>query len=247
MKYMGSKARFAKQIYSVMDSVVDISKYSRYVEPFVGGGNSMAVASSTFERSGYDTNHYVIALLDAVANKNWSPPDVVTEAEYQDVRLNKNSYSDEYVGFVGIGCSYSGKWFGGYARGNAANGTPRNYCAESKRNILKQASLLRGVHFETQSYENLHISQDSLVYCDPPYANTTKYAHSFDSEHFWGWCTELSLQSIPVFVSEYVAPADWTSVWQQSTTSSLTKDTGSKAGVEKLFVHNNLLKKVSNA
>ena len=38
-----------------------------------------------------------------------------------------------------------------------------------------------------------------------------------------------------VFVSEYSAPAGFTCVFEKSLTSSLTKDTGSKTGLEKLF------------
>ena len=45
------------------------------------------------------------------------------------------------------------------------------------------------------------------------------------------------MQNHKVFISEYNAPDDFVSVWQKEITSSLGKDTGSKKGVEKLFVH----------
>ena len=36
-------------------------------------------------------------------------------------------------------------------------------------------------------------------------------------------------------MSEYNAPEDFECVWHKEITSSLTKDTGSKMGIEKLF------------
>ena len=47
----------------------------------------------------------------------------------------------------------------------------------------------------------------------------------------------MAKQGHTVFVSEYNAPNDFISVWQKEITSSLGKDTGSKKGIEKLFVH----------
>lgn len=40
-----------------------------------------------------------------------------------------------------------------------------------------------------------------------------------------------------VFVSEYTAPDDFVCVWSKQVNNSLTKDTGSKKGVECLFIH----------
>lgn len=39
-----------------------------------------------------------------------------------------------------------------------------------------------------------------------------------------------------IFVSEYNAPEDFTCVWEKSVNSSLTKNTGEKQAIEKLFL-----------
>jgi DNA adenine methylase len=39
-----------------------------------------------------------------------------------------------------------------------------------------------------------------------------------------------------IFISEYSAPDDFECIWQKEIVSSLTKNTGSKKGTEKLFV-----------
>jgi DNA adenine methylase len=41
-----------------------------------------------------------------------------------------------------------------------------------------------------------------------------------------------------VFVSEYNMPDDFTCIWSKEQVSSLTRDTGSKTAIEKLFTLN---------
>lgn len=38
MKYMGSKARIAKELVPLIQRQIDLSGYQLYIEPFVGGG-----------------------------------------------------------------------------------------------------------------------------------------------------------------------------------------------------------------
>jgi hypothetical protein len=152
-----------------------------------------------------------------------------------EIKAKKESFPPELVAFVGFLCSFGGKWFGGYARGNDTKGNPRNYCLESKNNILKQAEGLRGVDFIHSSYNQLEIPSNSIIYCDPPYAGTTKYKDGFDHNKFWNWCREKSKEGHKVFISEYNAPDDFECIWEMEVNSSLTKDTGSKKATEKLF------------
>lgn len=230
---MGSKNRHAKEILEIVLKNRKDGQY--YVEPFVGGFNIIDKVSG--KRIGNDIHHYLIELFRAVQG-GWQPPDFISYEQYQDIRKHSSKYSDALVGFVGFGCSYSGKWWGGYARGNDANGTPRNYCAESKRNILSQHNGLQGIEICNTSYSDLIIPENSIIYCDPPYAGATMYKDKFDHNAFWKWCEEMSLAGHDVFVSEYRAPSGWTSVWQKEVHNTLVQDTGSKSGVENLFVFN---------
>jgi len=148
---------------------------------------------------------------------------------------NKKSTFSTLGGFVGIGCSYSGKWFGGYARGNNNKGNPRNYCLESKKNLMNQATKIATVEFYGGDYQAVPIPDNSIIYCDPPYQGTTRYTGNFDHKRFWEWCNEKIEQGHKVFVSEYNAPEDWRCIWEKQVNSSLTKETGSKKSLEKLF------------
>jgi len=140
------------------------------------------------------------------------------------------------IGFIGIGCSYSGKWFGGYARGNASNGKPRNYTKESRDNLLKQKSFIQDVVFDCKNYKDMHIPETkSIIYCDSPHAMTTKYKEQFNSNKFWDWCNEVVRKGCNVFVSEYQAPEGWKYIWEKVVNNSLTKETGCEQATERLF------------
>lgn len=227
MKYMGSKARWATQI---LPHILDARDERLYVEPFLGGANTFHLVGGP--KWGNDANADVIAMFSAIA-AGWNPPENVSEEDYREARLG--NVPPHVRGFIGIGCSYAGKFFGGYARGNDSKGRPRNYAAESRANALRQAVGIVGARLTAVPYWEMDIPSGSIVYCDPPYANATKYATlDFDHAKFWEWCADLSM-ACRVFVSEYAAPPEWRCVWSALGYSSLTQDTGAKRATERLF------------
>ena len=231
MRYMGSKARHAKHIAPIIMRGHDQTK--PYIEPFIGGGNMMSRIGADI-RIGGDVANYAVALLKAVSD-GWVPPSTVSEELYCHVKNNKQDYPPEMVGFVGYSCSFGGKYFGGYCRGKDSKGNARNYAAEQVTHLVKQSRGLSGVKFYVGGYDEIDYPAGSTVYMDPPYVGTTGYASGgFDHDRFWWFCSCLSV-TCRVFVSEYSAPVGWTCVWEKSVTNSLTKDTGAKRGVERLF------------
>ena len=232
MKYMGSKNRIAKHILPIM---LNYRKPGMpWVEPFVGGGN--LIDKVTGPRIGYDGNKHTIEALVAIRDHCHELPKTdrdFTERDYKGLRSKSDGW---LAGYAGFSFSYGGKWLGGWSRGTSAAGKPRDYVAESFRNALVQSPKLKGVQLMCAPYDKAHIPQSSLVYCDPPYKGTTGYSVTqFDHEAFFLWCGCLRDAGNIVFVSEYEAPWDFECVWEKEITSSLTKDTGSKRGVEKLF------------
>jgi len=247
MKYMGSKAKHADEMLGVMEKEIHsrMYEYENYIEPFVGGANMMEKTElyngfKRMKRIANDLNVHLINMFQSL-QKGWTPPDDISEKEYKELKNKSDillgSIESALIGFVGVGCSYSGKWFGGYARGNNNNGSPRNYCLESKKNVLRQIENLRDVIFMCGDYKDLfrNIIRKSIIYCDPPYKGTTEYKNHFDHKEFWDWCDNMVHRGHKVFVSEYTAPEGWRCIWSKEVNSSLTKDTGSKKGIEKLF------------
>lgn len=227
MKYMGSKARHAKEMLPIILAGRKPDQW--YVEPFVGGANMIDKVNGN--RLGADYNADLIILLKAMSLYDyWVPPFKVTEDQYQSARNCPPSIIKSYIGF---GLSYGGKWFGGYRRDKIGK---RDYAFEAYKNYMIQAPRLSGVEFRHSDYRDLIIPKQSVIYCDPPYAGTTRYATGdFDHAAFWRWCDTQVEGGHTVFVSEYTAPEGWECVWEKKVNNTLTKDTGSKQGVERLF------------
>jgi len=233
MKYMGSKARIAKYILPII--LKDRKEGQCYVEPFVGGANMIDKVGGW--RIGADSNDYLIALLEHCSMQlSHDLPSRVYEDDYNHIKNNKHLYSKHIVAHVGFNASFGSKWLGGYARPRKVTGYDRNLIC-GKNALVKKMPLIKGVKFENCSYDDLPIPSGSLIYCDPPYAGTTKYKDDFDHELFWQWCREKVKEGHEVFVSEYNAPDDFICVWQKEIQSGLNTNT-TKKGTEKLFIHN---------
>jgi DNA adenine methylase len=234
MKYMGSKNRIAKHILPIMLAERKEGQY--WVEPFVGGANMIDKVDGN--RIGSDVNKYLIqALVDIRDNVDLLPKDNTefTEDDYKSL-MSRDYRFKGYCGFV---CSYGAKWLGGWSRGKSADGSLRDYVNESYKNALKQSPNIQGVKLVESSYDELKIPDSSIIYCDPPYAGTTKYKGDFNHDRFWKWCRDMNNAGHTVFVSEYNAPDDFECIWSKEIVSSLTKDTGSKKGIERLFRYAN--------
>ena len=227
MKYMGSKRRIAKYILPIILKNRKPNQY--YVEPFVGGCNIIDRVDG--KRIGNDINKYLIALCKEMQKDKIDFP-FVGENEYKAIKNNPELFPDWVLGYVGFQLSFGAKWFGGYRRDKAGI---RNYENEAQQNLKAQQKFLKGIEFYNVNYWELPIPPDSIIYCDPPYANTTKYKDDFDHEKFWEWCKEKVEEGHSVFVSEYNAPDNWVSVWEKEVTTGLDVLT-SKKDVEKLFV-----------
>ena len=147
----------------------------------------------------------------------YQPPEHITEEEYLKVKDNKVDFPDYYVGYVGFHSTFGGKYFGGYARSFKEDKiTPRDMSNETYRNTMKQVPSIRDVSFVGWDYTDIELS-NAVIYCDPPYQNTTKYATGvFDYEKFWDWCRKMSKLN-HVYISEYNAPNDFECIWCKDT------------------------------
>jgi DNA adenine methylase len=228
MKYMGSKARISKEILPIM--LAKRVNNQLWVEPFVGGGNMIDKVAG--QRMGSDSNANAIKALIYIRDDVEKLPR--TRLEFTEEDYKKLRYSDDYKykSYVGFSCSYSGKWLGGWCRSKCGT---RDYVNEAYRNAAKQSSLLSGVTLVCCSYTDLELREPSIIYCDPPYYNTTGYNSKFDHSIFWEWCRKMKYFGHTIFISEYTAPDDFECIWEKTITSSLTKDTGSKKATERLF------------
>lgn len=225
MQYMGSKNRIAKHILPIM--LAERKPEQWWVEPFVGGANM--IDKVTGNRMGNDSHEFLIALLVALRD-GYRPPTDISKELYYAVKSKPQEYPKELVGFVGFLCSFGGKWWGGYAFNKKGD----NYAERGSRCLVKQAKNLDGVVFKSGSYLELEIPENSLIYCDPPYANTCKYKDAFNHDIFWDWCRTQTKNGHTVFISEYSAPNDFVCVKEIQHKTILDKNS-QYPRIEKLF------------
>jgi DNA adenine methylase len=245
MKYMGSKRRIAKHIVPIM------LKHSRdgqfFYDCFTGGGNLIENIPTNLKRVGIDINIFAIEALKFIQTN----VDLLPKNKTQFNEINYNNAKNDYkngnhefkyeLGYVGFALSYGGKFFGGWRRDKEEK---RDYVLEAYKNARKQSKKIQDVLFFCYDYKKFKYQPNSIIYCDPPYQNTTKYKDDFNYNKFWDWCRKQIEHNQLVFVSEYTAPDDFISIWSKELVSSLDKNTGSKKGIENLFVHKTQLEKL---
>jgi DNA adenine methylase len=236
MKYQGSKNRHAKEILPIM--LKDRKDGQWFYDLFCGGGNICDKVKDNIIAN--DSNRYAIGALRLIRDNIDKLPKDNTETnenQYKKIKNQKcNTKEDiETKGYFGFALSYGGKWFGGWCRDRE---NKRDYVGEAYRNALKQSPNLQNVIFENKSYDEVELEPHSIIYCDIPYKGTTKYnTAKFDYDKFYEWCVKKTQEGHRVFISEYNMPEDrFECVWQKKVNSSLTKNTGAKKNIEKLWV-----------
>lgn len=103
-----------------------------------------------------------------LAKRGWDPPTDVSKETWQAAKSLPDT--DPMKAFCGFGCSFGGKWFGGYMK-HAPGKSERIYTTRGlKRDCMEGAfDLVDFLAVEPQPTA-------ALLYLDPPYAGTTGYA-----------------------------------------------------------------------
>lgn len=209
-----------------------VDQRGMYVEPFVGGSAVISTIRAPV-RIGADRNIALINMWVELAN-GWEPPTNVSEEMYARVKDTKDQ-GDPLTAFIGFGCSFAGKWFGGYARG----GENRNYAANARSSLKRKLKGLANVQWIACDYRQLQIPKHAVIYCDPPYAGTTQYGavEPFVWAEFWNWCIVRFNMGNIIFISEYHAPPTFREFRVISTKTDIrTKKNDKEERLEKLFV-----------
>lgn len=235
MKYMGSKKRAKNLLLPLFNKFRDPSQV--FVDVFTGGGNVLDMVGGP--RIGFDLNRYTIAALQVIRDDLYALPKdstEFTEEMYCYVRDHKDQFDDGLVGYVGFALSYGAKFFGGWCRDSRGL---RDYVSEAYRSAVKQHKCIQNVELIASDYRDIKLPKDSFVYCDPPYRSTTGYrgVDAFNSDEFWEWVRRHSLEGHTILVSELEAPQDFIEVGCKSLSASLTRDTGSKKMLDKVFMY----------
>lgn len=230
--YQGGKTRIAAQITQQLELLS--SDRGVYVEPFVGSAAVFHKMAPRFEVAvGADIMEDLVLLWQAAAD-GWIPPENLSMEEHQALWHSSPSALRAFAGFP---CSFGGRWFQGYARDPKSD---RNFAQAGSRSIVRRAKTMKHAEFRHADYHELEdlIGPKTLVYADPPYANTKSYPGSarFDSKEFWATMARWVDKGAQVAVSEYVAPPEWVEVWSVDRHVSTALDNSKARATDKLFV-----------
>ena len=174
-------------------------------------------------------------MYKACQNDTFKYPDKnLTVNDYKWYKEN-GSIEDPLYTAIGFGLSYAGKWWGGYDsyydnRGKEGE-TTRSLVNSLKKTFSKPH--IKNATFTNLSYEQLNPT-NSIIYCDPPYADTTGYSAigEFDHETFWNVMRQWSIHN-EVFISEFNAPNDFEVIWEKPYKVQMCKE--QQQVTEKLF------------
>lgn len=228
MYYLGGKSRIARPLAAFLGAQRRPGQL--YLEPFVGAG--WVFVRMADPKIGSDI-HPDLMMLWQMLQEGWEPPDTVTEEMYRWARED-SSCPPHLRAFIGFGCSWGGKWFGGPAR----CAERRNYARAARDSLLRKQKAVPHAVFVCLDYREWQ-PHGMMIYCDPPYEGTTGYdgVGRFDWELFWQTMREWSVDN-DVFVSSYQAPADFLTVWEAPTRTAMRDREGRVSPrVERLFRH----------
>lgn len=239
MRYSSGKTRIAGQIASAILKREGGAK-PILVSLFCGGLSVETKLAPHFEKViCSDKQKYLIELYKAVQN-GWIPPDELTEADYKYIKDNPDE-NPALTAFAGFGCSFGGKWFGGYGRHGTKDkhALERSMCEESKRALLRDFAILKNVTFLNEDYRNIDIPDGAVIYADPPYKGKMAaygLSETFDTNEFWNWVRE-TCKTHHVYVSELEAPDDFEPIWERQVLRQLANCNAENfKSNEKLFI-----------
>lgn len=222
MQYFGGKAKIAKELSAFLQS--QLKPNQPFVDLFCGSCNVVSKIKAT-KRYANDLHRELIALHKAVQGGQ-ELPSSISEEEYLHIKRNKSDYPDWLLAFVGFGCSFSGRYFEGYARSKNL----QDYCGCARNTLIKKHSSMKDVVFINLNYVDVQIPHDSFIYCDIPYLSSTKKysVGNFLHNDFYKYAKQQQSKGHTVYVSEYEhnVPEDWEVVWRHESTKSIRNKEG---------------------
>lgn len=201
MRYNGGKARIAKYIAPI----VNAERAGRFCwEPFCGG---LGMTAHLKPDLASDAHPGLIALYNKLrVEPGWLEGFDCTEADYAFAKTLADD--DPIKAFIGFGCSFGGNWFRALAKQHPKVSGGRAQSIVSANTLKIKLESCAGVAFSCGSFFDVVPSGGSILYLDPPYADTVAYSGvpAFDHARFCdlveGWTRAGSI----CFVSEYTFP-----------------------------------------
>lgn len=239
MVYSSGKTRISKQICDVISQ--NTYHDCTLVSLFCGGLSVEKRLSPYFKKIiCNDKQEYLIEFYKAIQN-GYMPPKEISVEQYKFIKQNMDE-NKALAGFVGFGCSFGGKWWGGYARhGNKGkHAEEKTPCEEAYLSIERDKDFIKSVDFFNLDYTEVNIPENSIIYADPPYkGKMASYgiAEKFDTENFWDYMRKIS-KNHKVYISELEAPEDFECIWEKPVLRQIANcNSKNFSAREKLYIY----------
>lgn len=236
MGYQGGKRRGSDFILETLND--EMFDGWDYLEPFLGYAHILRRVVNKRSYTAADGNPLVAELMKGIKAKKAFP--TVSREEYERLKHQRG-----VVGFkravAAFAYSYNGGEWKGYV-GGLRGRDRRDYPDEHRRYYAQLADneTFRKAKISHSDYRSFK-PQGMLVYCDPPYRNTTAYGGlAFDHDEFWETMRRWSRDNV-VFISEYTAPPDFVRVDCAQKRGLLNHQSRDVYNLECLFVHKSCL------
>ncbi len=224
MRYLGGKTKNSKAITAILKQHKNIP----FIEPFCGGLN-IAVRMTGYEMFLNDGNDALISMYKALIDGTFIlPTEPILKEEYDKLQLAEPSPLRTFVSFA---LSYGGKEWGGYDPYYDKRGEVGKTTGMATRSTAKKIAAIKHATFSATDYRELD-AHGCLIYCDPPYIETTGYSKGLDYNEFWETMRKWSKDNI-VYISEWQAPDDFEIVWEKPYKVQMCKEQQER--VEKLY------------
>ena len=238
MKYLGGKIRLGREIAEVLMRYAPPGTVNGYLEPFCGALGVTLHMVEHYNCVVSDINKDLIMLWKEVKSGKFEYPKNVTKETW--LRYKQSTTPSAMRAFIGFGCSYNGLWFSSYANNCIGQSYKILVENECKNSIEKIKPLIKKIKkIQCCSYDYWE-PKGYLIYCDPPYKDTTGYegTPTFDHEKFWDTVRRWSKCNV-VIVSEFKAPKDFKCIWKKIRKICISNNIKNKHIVikaEKLFI-----------
>lgn len=178
----GGKWTKRKQVFSRW---LPIDEYTRYIEPFLGGGSILLDAPIKKDTIAADTDTKVIRIfkdlqhlnIDAFVNYDFAPHSRARwnrERKELDDNYNEMTPTARFIKTMYVNChSFN-------STGTTYTPTKNNTLSQLKRHVGEYKERVKDVKFFKQSFTEIipkYDSKNSFFYCDPPYYGTDATAY----------------------------------------------------------------------
>lgn len=232
MRYQGGKSPESRFIGPFLNRIRKPKQ--PYWEPFVGAGSVLARITGEGNHFASDLHPQLIKMWQALQT-GWKPPYTVSEELYA---FAKQGHLDPATtAFIGFGCSWGAKWFGGYAR---HNGRGDDFARGSYNSLMqKLRTIPPNTAFFCCDYRKWLYPEPMLIYCDPPYKGRIgfKGLPPFNHDQFWEWCRVRSREGHTVAVSAFDGPPDFETVLTVTAGTETRNREGRRREVERLLIY----------